>query len=191
MNVILRFLGGWHVCAAALPLERILNTELGHVRHVRLQNVFDSNLELASQHRAERDKQDLQHLLSNPTTQQAPLARTRTPPSTEFKHKLDRDASIHPLHLEPKLTLSQVSIEKATSDDPSFAYAAGPATQGLSWYVTFAPTAGDASSLVVSTGNGPESVLASAGTLTGTDPFVRVVEVVKGGLPTSMVRCCS
>lgn len=82
---------------------------------------------------------------------------------------------------------TQVSVEKATSMDPSFAYSAGPGAQGLSWYVTFPPAAGDASSLVVSTENGPESVVASAGTLTGTDPLVRVVEAVKGGLRTTMV----
>lgn len=72
--------------------------------------------------------------------------------------------------------------------DPSFAYAAGPGAQGLSWYVTFPAAAGDASSLVVSTENGPQSVVASAGMLSGTDPLVRVAETVKGGLRTSMVR---
>lgn len=72
--------------------------------------------------------------------------------------------------------------------DPSFAYDAGPGAQGLSWYVTFPAAAGDASSLVVSTENGPESVVASAGMLSGTDPLVRVAETVKGGLRTSMVR---
>lgn len=75
--------------------------------------------------------------------------------------------------------------------DPSFAYAAGPGAQGLSWYVIFPPVAGDASSLVVSTENGPESVVASAGVLSGTDPLVRVTEIVKGGLRTSMVSFIS
>lgn len=85
----------------------------------------------------------------------------------------------------------QVSVENATSMDPSFAYVAGPGAQGLSWYVTFPAAAGDASSLVVSTENGPESVVASAGVLSGTDPVVRVAETVKGGLRTSMVRFIS
>lgn len=80
-------------------------------------------------------------------------------------------------------------MENATSVDPSFAYNAGPSTRGLSWFVTFPSAAGDVSSLVVSTENGPESVVASAGTLTGTDPFVVTTESVKGGLPTSMVSC--
>lgn len=84
-----------------------------------------------------------------------------------------------------------MSVENATSMDPSFAYAAGPGAQGMSWYVTFPPSAGDASSFVVSTENGPESVVASAGTLSGTDPLVRVAEIVKGGLRTSMVSFIS
>lgn len=82
-------------------------------------------------------------------------------------------------------------MENATSDDPSYPYTAGPSAQGVSWHITFPPAAGDASSLIVSTGNGPESVpgstLASAGTLSGTDPFVTVAESRKGGLMTSMV----
>lgn len=85
----------------------------------------------------------------------------------------------------------QVSVQNATSVEPTYPYSAGPAAQGLSWYVTFTPASGDAPSLIVSTGNGPESVpgsvLASAGTLTGTDPFVTVAEFQKGGLLTSMV----
>lgn len=68
---------------------------------------------------------------------------------------------------------------------------AGPTTQGFSWYVTFPPKSGDVSSLIVSTGNGAASVLgsvlASAGTLSGTDPFVTVTEFQKGGVQTSMV----
>lgn len=79
-------------------------------------------------------------------------------------------------------------MKNATSFDPSFAYAAGPNSKGLSWYVTFPPTAGDAPHFLVSTKNGPESILASTGTLTGTDPSVSVTEVVKGGLQTSMVN---
>lgn len=88
-------------------------------------------------------------------------------------------------------TTHQVSVENATSADPSYPYTAGPSAQGLSWHITFPPAAGDASSLIVSTGNGPGSVpgsvLASAGTLSGADPFVTVVESRKGGLMTSMV----
>lgn len=87
--------------------------------------------------------------------------------------------------------MPQVSVQNATSVDPIYTYTAGPAAQGLSWYVTFPPASGDASSLIVSTGNGPESVpgsvLASSGTLSGTDPFVTVSEYQKGGLMTSMV----
>lgn len=75
--------------------------------------------------------------------------------------------------------------------NPSYPYVAGPTAQGLSWYITFPPTSGDVSSLIVSTGNGaasvPGSVLASAGTLTGTDPFVSAKEFQKGGVMTSMV----
>lgn len=70
---------------------------------------------------------------------------------------------------------------------PSFAFEAGPAAQGLSWYVTFPAAAGDASTLLVSTGNGPQSTAASAGTLSGTDPVVSVAEVTKGGLLTTVV----
>lgn len=85
-------------------------------------------------------------------------------------------------------TLVQVSLRNATSFDPSFAYAAGPSSKGLSWYVTFPVTAGDAAHFLVSTENGRGSILASAGTLTGTDPTVSVAEAVKGGLQTRMVN---
>lgn len=54
--------------------------------------------------------------------------------------------------------------------------------------MTFPATTGDAAHFLVSTKNGAESILASAGTLTGTDPTVRVAEVVKGGLQTRMVN---
>lgn len=85
----------------------------------------------------------------------------------------------------------QVSVESATSVDPIYPYIAGPTAQGLSWYITFSPASGDVSSLIVSTGNGaasvPGSVLASAGTLTGTDPFVTTMEFQKGGVHTTMV----
>lgn len=85
----------------------------------------------------------------------------------------------------------QVSVETATSVDPAYPYVAGPTTQGLSWYITFPPASGDVSSLIVSTGNGadsvPGSVLASAGTLTGTDPFVTAKEFRKGGIVASVV----
>ena len=85
----------------------------------------------------------------------------------------------------------QVSVEAATSIDPAYPFIAGPTAQGLSWYITFPPASGDVPSLIVSTGNGAESIpgsmLASAGTLTGTDPFVTVKEFRKGGVLTSMV----
>lgn len=75
--------------------------------------------------------------------------------------------------------------------DPTYPYIAGPTAQGLSWYITFPPTSGDVSSLIVSTGNGavsvPGSILASAGTLTGTDPFVTVMGFQNGGVMTSIV----
>lgn len=80
-----------------------------------------------------------------------------------------------------------MSIGTSISDYPSFAYVTGTAAKGLAWYVTFAPSAGDVSSLIVSTGNGPESILASAGTLTGTHQLVSVAESVKGGLLRNMV----
>ena len=85
----------------------------------------------------------------------------------------------------------QVSVANATSLNPTYPYTAGPAAQGLSWYVTFPPTSGDVSSMIVSTGNGPASVpgspSASAGTLSGTDPIVSVREFQQGGLHTSIV----
>lgn len=84
-----------------------------------------------------------------------------------------------------------MSVESTTSVDASYPYSAGPAAHGLSWHITFPAASGDASSLIVSTGNGPASVpgsiLASAGTLSGTDPFVSVSEFRKGGLLTTMV----
>lgn len=84
-----------------------------------------------------------------------------------------------------------MSVENATSVEPSYPYSAGPTAHGLSWHVTFPSALGDAASMIVSTGNGPSSVpgsvLASAGTLSGTDPFVSVAELQKGGLPTTMV----
>lgn len=87
--------------------------------------------------------------------------------------------------------LEQVSAESATSVEPIYPYMAGPTAQGLSWYITFPPASGDVSSLIVSTGDGvdtvPGSVIASAGTLTGTDPFVTAKEFRKGGVMTTMV----
>ena len=80
-----------------------------------------------------------------------------------------------------------MSAKNETYLNPSFVYAVGDHSEGVSWYVTFPPTAGDAATFLVSTGNGPGSVLASAGTLTGTDPTVGVMEVIKGGLHTRMV----
>lgn len=77
-------------------------------------------------------------------------------------------------------------MRSATSIEPAFGYLAEPAAQGLSWYVTFAPAAGKIPSMIVSTENGPESTVASAGTLTGMDPTVRVTKVVEGGLPTEL-----
>lgn len=78
-------------------------------------------------------------------------------------------------------------MSEATSTDPSFDFFASPGAHGLYWRITFPPAAGNIASLVVSTGNGPESVIASAGTLTGTDPVVTVAEITEGGLRTELV----
>lgn len=82
----------------------------------------------------------------------------------------------------------QVSAEKPASTHPVYGYGAGPSSFGNSWAITFPTSAGDASSLLVSTENGPQSrTTASAGTLTGTDARVIVIETVKGGLLTQAV----
>lgn len=96
------------------------------------------------------------------------------------------DASF-PLH-----NLGQISVATATSVDSSLEDTIGSTSRGYSWFVTFPIDLGDASSLALSTENGPESTMSSAGTLTGTDPVVGVTEVVKGGLQTEYVsarRC--
>lgn len=104
-------------------------------------------------------------------------------PETTFIASFCRPCNLYRNH--------QVAVETATSVDPIYPYIAGPTVQGLSWRITFPAASGDVSSLIVSTGNGaasiPGSVLASAGTLTGTDPFVTAMEVQKGGVLTSLV----
>ena len=83
--------------------------------------------------------------------------------------------------LEGISTIDTVSVSIVShSIGPTISY-------GQKWLITFTSQQGDLPSLLVDTGSGPPSTIATGGSLYGSSPIVRVETVSDGFLPTTFV----